>query len=621
MSKPSSVRQVFAWATDPRIVRWQVSSLVLIVYVALWLRVVFYPTNGRPSLYSVFVVFFIFVVQWFLLWLTYRVFLNRAWWRWHAAVSTLVVVVITVLATGLIAALVSSMAVSSAPEFLGAESPAMWGQRVLALLVITAAWSVFDDYRRSLISERELQALLENTLQAGVTSVEQQRNEVVEKVQQMLDEALDEAQRGRNASATFHHFARERLRPLSHELIKALPRFTPIAPQIKKTSEWRAIGDAISSGPIIRPFLMAITVTFFFMWRTTSIGLPQSGETAVDSSSIDPGRTGLAIQVDTASLALSLSYLLGVFAGTWIIGLLIVHLSRRILPTLKTGPRLVFLISTPLVMAIIVEGLLQFIYFLVGQSENLPSSFAQRLAFAVPIFLIALVILGARGLVALLNSAQANQHMITNRLEWEVARTNETIIQERKYLASQLHGPLQSMVSALAMKIENQSIRGVLDDKSISESQEQLSRAIADLSEGPKERPRIQEHLENIASTWKGLCEVDFDMPENVARNIDHDWVCSATVAEILTDAVANAVMHGKANKVSSSINVTPEQGCVLEVMDNGLPSQEIGKPGLGTLHLDELAVRWERNRNPSGTSLLVVLPVDMQSNIAEKSF
>ena len=86
--------------------------------------------------------------------------------------------------------------------------------------------------------------------------------------------------------------------------------------------------------------------------------------------------------------------------------------------------------------------------------------------------------------------------------------------------------------------------------------------------------------------------------------------MCADIAVEIVTEAVSNAVRHGKARSVEVSAR-GGDQELVLTVRDDG--SGESGfDVGLGTRLLEDCALTWRRGVIDARMCLTVSLPMDV---------
>ncbi len=190
-------------AVDPRAVSWQVmvaSAITLLLF-------------GDALGFAVI------AITWPLLALAHRSVLRLPFARRHPSIGILVT-----FGSVAVASWVTTTAVA------GEQSVLRLLPRTGAVLLLTAAWASIDDYRRGLAEERALQAALARARSAGAQRVQAQRDDVISQVSGMLEATLADVDDTMAASGRLRELARERIRPLSHELARALPPYEPERP-------------------------------------------------------------------------------------------------------------------------------------------------------------------------------------------------------------------------------------------------------------------------------------------------------------------------------------------------------------------------------------------------------
>jgi len=535
------------------------------------------------------------LLQVLVLWGSFRVFLGRGWWNRHLLTRTAYIVMIVLVSGAVSRAL---LRIFGDEDLARVESAGMWFQRAGALLLITAGWSALDSYRRSLAREEGLQEQLRESRAVAVQTVEQQRRDVIERIREMLDEGLQEP-------ATFNERSldrvRERIRILSHELQVAAPSYQPRMPRSLATPGWRVVVQSVLSRPVIQPLLMALTVTAFFFAQTVS----------TDVSSVPTAPTsgeGLQVSVDMGSFAVSFAYLLVVFFVTWVFSILAVRVTRPRLARLSLGARAVWVLATPVLLAVVVQVVIEVAYVVPGFAGNLDDDLTARLLTTIPIFLIAALIVVIRAVGGLFTVAQVNQRELTEQLQWQVARANETLVQERRHLSLQVHGPLQSTVASVSLALQEAG-HGGDSGSTEARAREKIAEVVDRLELGPAKQRSLANEIGLLRSTWAGVCDIEVDADSAVLEAIDADWVSAGTVADVLIEAVANAAVHGGASKIRISMRVLNVRTLLVEVANNGSLSAPDSGSGLGSKMLDDVSVAWQLEDTEDGIVLRVWLP------------
>jgi hypothetical protein len=139
-------------------------------------------------------------------------------------------------------------------------------------------------------------------------------------------------------------------------------------------------------------------------------------------------------------------------------------------------------------------------------------------------------------------------------------------------------------------------------------------REVVLLEAGPENRPSLAAGLVNLQHTWTGVCDIEVQIQPVLVDAIDSDWITATTVNDVLIDAVANAAMHGSASTVKIAAEMISPDELMIEIRDNGKFGITTSPPGLGSVKLDEVAIRWSVNHDGGSTKLQVVIPAPIGS-------
>jgi signal transduction histidine kinase len=166
-------------------------------------------------------------------------------------------------------------------------------------------------------------------------------------------------------------------------------------------------------------------------------------------------------------------------------------------------------------------------------------------------------------------------------------------------LASYIHNSLQSELLALAGQLEEAA--NTQDHEKSSQILQKVSslinRSFVDdfkkFSESPLDR------LQTIQNSWKGLLDVQIDIPEDLLQSPEKNSVIVQTIEEFAT----NSYRHGQATAII--VRATADTaGVKLLLQSNGRRKVAVQR-GLGTEWLDQIAITpWKLQSSRNGTTL-----------------
>lgn len=201
---------------------------------------------------------------------------------------------------------------------------------------------------------------------------------------------------------------------------------------------------------------------------------------------------------------------------------------------------------------------------------------------------------------------------VTRELDWELARANQLQRQQQKRLARTLHGPVQATVNAAAIKVDAAILAGTWTPEQASKAQSDVARALALLNnDDARDTVDLANVFARIQATWAGISNIEFHASNDVLALVTQDPTCAHVLADIITEACANAAWHARAPHVSVTIDQPSSRRLVRVVVedDGGTQPTLEAHEGMGTRILDEVAVEWARTSTTTGTLLIAVLP------------
>ena len=178
--------------------------------------------------------------------------------------------------------------------------------------------------------------------------------------------------------------------------------------------------------------------------------------------------------------------------------------------------------------------------------------------------------------------------------------------------ALMLHGSVQSSLYACALTIEEASRRGDIVEVNRALMQARAILEEPDLERHGRESMPLAEAVAAPITQWSGLLQVDLYVDPDAEARANG---LARHVADIVEEAIANAVHHGSASEVSVQIGCSDEE-LVITVQDNG-SGPGGGSPGLGSRLFAGFGGRWdlgERTDGVQGSVLTICLPVSQSA-------
>lgn len=195
---------------------------------------------------------------------------------------------------------------------------------------------------------------------------------------------------------------------------------------------------------------------------------------------------------------------------------------------------------------------------------------------------------------------------VNEQIELSIARMRQQIWFARRNLTWVLHGPVQSALASAALRLESGVAVGPAERVLIHDS---IVEAYARLSIGGPSHPDFTRFSSDLARMWSGICEIEFRDPDELLLRLEADPASTASLIEIATESVSNAIRHGKATFVSLTVSDAKLGLVTLVVTDNGTGSPPGSEPGIGSDLYASLAHEWSLTGSVAGTTLTAEVP------------
>lgn len=181
------------------------------------------------------------------------------------------------------------------------------------------------------------------------------------------------------------------------------------------------------------------------------------------------------------------------------------------------------------------------------------------------------------------------------RVVSDLAILNSQLRQEvwlnRRRIASILHGSVQAALYASAIRLAK--VEAPTQDE-IESVQHDIAAAISKLESGEGAETFV-DVLHQIRDVWEGAVEIELpEITPEILAQLESNQVASACAAEVVREAVSNAVKHGKAEHVVIALEPTSPHLLGITVTNDGQPLPAEIEAGYGSTILDEVAFTWQ---------------------------
>lgn len=422
--------------------------------------------------------------------------------------------------------------------------------------IVVASWRDYRDRRADLLARQSQLTEVANRL---VSDIADQDRAVVERIRSELNEVLEVA----DPEQELQRWSADVLRPLSHQLATT-PEWLPPNVNPERVRVADVLRRATSGAPLMPLTTSATIALIAFVPMLLTFGW-------------------------LVMLAFTIGVVGGGSAFLWAANRLLSHAAQW--PTVvRACAMLLYLSMSGLLIGVTAQWLLpdlDMTYFL---------SIAIALLFGAFGMIFALV----RALSDELRATLDDLQYTDAQLSWQVARLRLVQWAQGTRFARALHGPVQGSVAVAVERLRrNPQNRETI----LAELRSSLMKSL----DGEDIAPSWSVGVDRLRLAWAGICEVTVTTRSECVTRLDDDPACREMALEILTEAVSNAVRHGRASRVVAAMVCELDRTSLI-VQDNG-EGIGVGLPGLGTRVLDSCALEWSRDPSPGATQLKAVLP------------
>lgn len=195
--------------------------------------------------------------------------------------------------------------------------------------------------------------------------------------------------------------------------------------------------------------------------------------------------------------------------------------------------------------------------------------------------------------------AEAELREVNQLLTVTVSGLRRRLWTHRRNLSWILHGPIQSALISAALAL---SSAGARVDR--EEVRRRIEESVHSLETSQSAHRSLAFALAETASVWSFSCAIDVVADPGVTASLEDDPSTSLALAEIIREAVSNAIRHGGATTIMITIDDAGSQLVRVRIIDNGHGPSSGATPGLGSQMLDEITYAWDLTATAHGTTL-----------------
>lgn len=196
---------------------------------------------------------------------------------------------------------------------------------------------------------------------------------------------------------------------------------------------------------------------------------------------------------------------------------------------------------------------------------------------------------------------------INEEINRELTLAEQEIWLAKRTWSYLIHGTVQGALTVAFSRLQNREKHTAADLKLVADD---IQKAIDAVKGGGVLRRNLDELFEELHQTWEGVCKIELTLNTQARSQLLGRERSTACVAEIVKELVGNAVRHGKANKISISVNMSKSSEVEIRAANNG-SSWTNENPGLGSALFDELTTSWSLSQQKRQTVFSCRIPIE----------
>jgi len=215
---------------------------------------------------------------------------------------------------------------------------------------------------------------------------------------------------------------------------------------------------------------------------------------------------------------------------------------------------------------------------------------------------------GQREIIAEMQTATASLMQVRARNEVRLRR-------DKQRLSSVIHGDIQAILMATALKLQKDNPSGDGLHRVVTETREAIALSLERVDDTLPTKT-VDGVTRQLSEFWEGIVTVSWDIAPGFQRVVDGDEDLPELLFQVLREAITNSVKHGRASAVSVHLSINRDHHISCQVSDNGISSPDSPPPGAGTQFFHAVAdsVTFERVGKATVLTLTIPLATSLQA-------
>lgn len=330
---------------------------------------------------------------------------------------------------------------------------------------------------------------------------------------------------------------------------------------------------------------------------------------AVGRDAFDPRPAVATIMLLTFGFTLYLTENRGIAIGiAWFGGLLVATGGVLVVAHLVVGQRLHrWPLPVRVIVVSVVYSLMASAVVFVDEAVRQQGSLSGIIYLGAIGLLLPLILSVLRGLSSaraqVLDDLEATNAHIRRLSGRELA----VIWSEHRELGRAVHRDVQAAAIAAAWRYRLDTERGDTADTALRALRTTVTDAVESLGLDP-DVPTVAQIVTRAHQTWEGICDLEIDIADGLARTLDADPGTRRILAELLAEFVINAVKHGRATRATASVTPIDDSSIEMRFWNNGLPVDLAAAYGLGLNDVVRRSIGFRARNVADGVEFQVVI-------------